>query len=229
MKIILSIIFLLTVTIVHGQFSIINDPDGFVFVRETAEKTNNIIDTIFVDQYFFCMEAEGNWRPIDYNKNGKDKFGYIYNSRTKSLEEFTSINTKVVKENSLILSSDSIQIHIETEAFDVNRNTLTYNTQNGYNNLTKINNKPYYGTDNEIPTRKYKFIKIKVGQKMLQIKGSEISDLFEPNLDSTFATYDSSTHRLYLFASNSDGAGGYEVLWVIENGKYIKRVIAYGF
>jgi len=229
MKTILSLIFLLTVTIAHGQFSIINDPDGFVFVRETAEKTNNIIDTIFGDQYFFCMEVEGNWRPIDYNKNGEDKFGYIYNSRAKSLEEFTSIKTKVLKENSLSLSLDSIQIHIETEAFDVKRNTLTYNTQNGYNNLTKINNKPYYGTDSEIPKRKYKFIQIKVGQKMVQINGSEISDLFEPNLESTFATYDALTHKLYLFASNSDGAGGYEVLWVTENGKYIKRVIAFGF
>ena len=229
MKTILSLIFLLTVTIVHGQFSIINDPDGYVYVRETPKKTNNIIDTIFSDQYFFCMEAEGNWRPIDYNKNGEDKTGYIYNSRTKSLEEFTSINTKVLKENSLNLSLDSIQIYIETEAFDVKHNTLTYNKQNGYNNLTKINNKPYYGTDGGIPQRQYKIIRIKFGQKTTQIKESEISDLFEPNLDSTFATYDALTHRLYLFASNSDGAGGYEVLWVFENGKYKKRVFAFGF
>jgi hypothetical protein len=228
MKTFFSLIFVLTVTIVHGQFAIINDTDGYVFVRETAETTDNIIDTIFDGQYFFCMELEGNWSPIDYNKNGEDRSGYIYSSRSKSLKEFTSINSRVLTENSLSLSLDSIQIDIETEVFDVKRNTLTYDTPNGYY-LTEINHKQYYGSDGEVPKRQYEFIKIKIGQKMVPINGSEISDLFEPNLESTFATYDSLTHRLYLFASNSDGSGSYEVLWVIENGKYIKRVIAYGF
>jgi hypothetical protein len=28
--------------------------------------------------------------------------------------------------------------------------------------------------------------------------------------------------------SNSDGAGGYDVIWVVKDGKYLKRYIGHG-
>ena len=31
---------------------------------------------------------------------------------------------------------------------------------------------------------------------------------------------------MYIYASNSDAAGGYDVLWIIVNGKYKRRYLS---
>ena len=45
----------------------------------------------------------------------------------------------------------------------------------------------------------------------------------------TAVSYDKTHKRWFIRATNSDGAGGYEVIWVFEQGGYKKRFVYYGF
>ena len=73
-----------------SQFGIINDLDGFVNVRSSAEKGNNISDKLENGFIVYYFEPKGNWVNIDYKKNGKELNGYIYKDRIKYITDFTN-------------------------------------------------------------------------------------------------------------------------------------------
>jgi len=50
-----------------------------------------------------------------------------------------------------------------------------------------------------------------------------------PGIGTAQINYDRKNDILYIRSSNSDGAGGYEVIWRVEKGAYTGRYIAYGF
>jgi hypothetical protein len=35
--------------------------------------------------------------------------------------------------------------------------------------------------------------------------------------------------RIYIYSTHSDGAGAYEVTWIIQDKKYLRRVVDYGW
>jgi hypothetical protein len=51
------------------------------------------------------------------------------------------------------------------------------------------------------------------------------NQLFNPNLKLTNMYHDKDTNSLYIIAKNSDGAGSYAVLWIIKDGKFLKRIV----
>ena len=57
--------------------------------------------------------------------------------------------------------------------------------------------------------------------KTIYLPKEALKNLFEPNSYSTSAHYDEANDILYIDSLNSDGAGSYEVLWIIEK-KYSK-------
>lgn len=68
-----------------------------------------------------------------------------------------------------------------------------------------------------------------IDYKTIELPKNSFDDLFEPSLYNTKINYDKKNNILYITSSNSDGAGGYEIVWVIEKGKYKERKIAFGF
>ena len=64
--------------------------DGFVNVRSSAEKGNNISDKLESGFIVYYFESEENWVNIDYKKNGKELNGYIYKDRIKYITDFTN-------------------------------------------------------------------------------------------------------------------------------------------
>ena len=80
-----------------------------------------------------------------------------------------------------------------------------------------------------IPTREYKSIEVNIGQRKMSLPKVAFENLYEPSLDHTQVNYDKTNDIVYIQSMNSDGAGGYEVIWKIEKGVYKDRFIAYGF
>ncbi len=96
--------------------------------------------------------------------------------------------------------------------------------QTGTNFLQTINGKHIFGTDGEIPKRQYSSIEVVDGHQHFSFTQRQLENLFEPNFELTKCYLDKATNTIYLTASNSDGAGAYEVLWVIANGECRTRV-----
>ena len=87
-----------------GQFGIIADKDGFVNVRESANIKSKIIDTLTNGQIVFCLEAEGEWRPTDYDFIRHEKSGYVHNSRIKFIEEFNNVPYSRITDTTVVFN-----------------------------------------------------------------------------------------------------------------------------
>ncbi len=154
----------------------------------------------------------------------------------KSKIKLMSIPVNGFNDTSVIFLKDSIKVVIKTTRFDKSKHKLQYIDKY----LVKIDNKPFWGTDGEIPAEAIKSVEITNGATRFMIPKSAINDLFNPNLcrrtknnnkpDCSTSVYISNDRkRLYITMLNSDGAGGYEITWIIQDKTYLMRVIDYGF
>ncbi|MDD2799580.1 MAG: SH3 domain-containing protein [Bacteroidales bacterium] len=213
-----------------GQFGIIADKDGFVNVRNSPGISNNIIDTLTNGQIVFCLEAEGEWRPIDYDLSRQNKSGYIHKSRVKFIEDFDKITYNNLTDSTITFKKDSIRLIVTKIKFTPKNNKLQYHkgdaSKNEMSFLEKINGKEIWGTDGNVPKKQYGQFTLTLGKDKIRL---QTDNLFEPNLDYTTVNIDTSNRTIYISAMNSDGAGGYAVLWIIENGKFKQRITTIPF
>jgi len=211
-----------------SQFGIINDLDGFVNVRSSAEKGNNISDKLENGFIVYYFEPEGNWVNIDYKKNGKDLNGYIYKDRIKYITDFTNIPLKSNLNGKVKLENGNVKIEISETKFIKEKHKLKF-YKNEKTQLDKIDNLQIFGTDGNIPKREYKSIQIEINNVKIELPNIALKNLYEPSLYNSKASYDEKNDILYILSSNSDGAGSYEIIWIIEKKKYKNRIEAYGF
>jgi hypothetical protein len=211
-----------------SQFGIINDLDGFVNVRSSAEKGNNISDKLENGFIVYCFEPEGNWINIDYKKSGKELNGYIYKDRIKYITDFQKIPLKSELDGKVKLENENVKIEICETKFIKEKHKLKF-LKNDKSILVKIDNSQFFGTDGNIPKREYKSIQIEINNIKIELPNEALKNLYEPSLYNSKANYDEKNDILYVFSSNSDGAGGYEIIWIIEKKKYKYRIEAYGF
>lgn len=212
----------------YGQFAVVPDKDGLVNVREKGAIESKIINSLNNGHLIYCFEKNGNWINIDYTIKSKELNGYIYKDRIKLISDYNAIPIVSQTNNSVKLLKDSIEIILTQGTFDKSKHKFKYSEENN-NQIELIDNKKYWGTDGEIPKTQYKKITIRLGHTAIILPGKALENLFEPNLQSIEANFDSDKKIIYIQSMNSDGAGAYEVIWKIEKGVYKERFIAYGF
>lgn len=219
-----------------GQFGIIQNKDGFVNVRKSPEISNNVIDTLHNGHIvFYYLDPAGDWFEIDYEKEDYSNIGYIHKSGFKFLTEFDSIPVKQRTSNKLIFQKDFFKITLTKVPFIAKNNKLQYfkgnDKEHNASYLEKINDKEIWGTDGGIPHTQYGQISVTWGKKSIILPKESIDDLFEPNFNYKYTAvfYDRKNNTMYISADNSDGAGGYSVIWIIENGRYKERHLSRGY
>ena len=228
MKRIIYIFLVFNFNFCFSQFGIINDLDGFVNVRSSAEKGNNVTDKLENGFIVYYFETEGNWINIDYKKNGKELNGYIYKDKIKFITDFQKIPLKSELDGKVMLENENLKIEISETKFIKEEHKLKF-LKNDKFILMEIDNLHFFGTDGNIPKREYKSIQIEINNIKIELPNEALKNLYEPSLHNTKANYDEKNDILYVFSSNSDGAGSYEIIWVIEKMKYKYRIEAYGF
>ncbi|MEN2489942.1 hypothetical protein AAYQ05_19220 [Flavobacterium sp. B11] len=210
-----------------AQFAVIKDNDGYVNIRTEASKGNNISDKLNNDFVVYCFEPVNNWINIDYSKNNKDLSGYLYKDRVKYLSDFEKIPLVKETKTKVVFQKGDIAISIESKNFESSTAKLTFSKDKSF--LEKINGKQFWGTDGGIPKTAFKSITITIESQTIELPKNAFEDLYEPSLFNTKTNYDKNSNTLYISSSNSDGAGSYELVWVIKKGQYKERKVAYGF
>lgn len=211
-----------------AQFGVINDSDGFVNVRSTPETTTNITDKLLNNFVVYAFEPKGNWINIDYKKNDKERNGFIYKNRIKYISDFTSVPLKSNQNGKVVLENEDVKVELVETDFIKENHKLTFYKNEGIQ-LTKIDGIQIFGTDGNLPKREYKSISILLDNNRIILPLTALQNVYEPTLFNSKAYYDKAKKTLYISSSNSDGAGGYEVIWILENNKYKGRMEAYGF
>ena len=219
--------FVVAQVIEGGAFAVINDKDGYVNVRKEKSVQSKVLKKLDNNTLIFVLEYDkayyGNWIYADNE-------GYIYNDRVKWIHNFPQIAKGIAKGNTIVFEGKEIQVVLSTEKFDKSKHSFKYHKE--YRDIIeKIDGKPFFGTDGNMPKEAYKSIEIKIRGKQVSIPQSAYSDLYEPNLytDLKFVYYDKDSDILYIVANNGDGAGAYMVCWQIEKGVYKGRKIGIPF
>ncbi|BDU26908.1 hypothetical protein [Flavobacterium sp. GSB-24] len=202
--------------------------DGFVNVRSSAEKGNNISDKLENGFIVYYFEPKGNWVNIDYKKDGKQLNGYIYKDRIKYINDFTNIPLNANPNVKAELENEKVKIEISETEFSREKHNLKF-LKNDKSILLKIDNLQIFGNDGGIPKKEYKSIKIEIDNVKIELPNIALKNLYEPSLYNSKANYDDLNDVLHITSSNSDGAGGYDIIWIIEKKKYKYRFEAYGF
>ena len=138
--------------------------------------------------------------------------------------------------NSITWESPNIKVIVTQKRFEPSKHKLQYYYDNKY--LVKIDNKPFYGDYGAVPTHEITSVVVVIDKDTIPIPATAYSDLYHPEFiyhdeagtirtrNGAFLSADKK--KLYIYMLNSETVGKYEVTWIIQDKKYVGRVIDSG-
>lgn len=139
--------------------------------------------------------------------------------------------------NSLSFAENNIQVTITTAPFFASKHKLAfYDLEKKY--LVKIDYRGYFGDYYKVPQTIIKNIIVLIDKDTVTIPATEYADLYNPVLTFTEGGNEKSNnhvyisangHRVYIYMLKQEAGGSYEVTWIIQDKKYLKRVVDFGF
>lgn len=161
-------------------------------------------------------------------------FGGIGESLTK--HRLDAIPVIGSRNDTIVFSNDTVTVQITTGTFDPTKHKVTW-YEDKY--AVKLDNHAFFGTENTPPKHTITSVVAIIYGDTIVIPQSAYNDLYEPKLyyrDSKDAakTYcnvyrSPDKRKYYIYMLNGDSTGRYEVTWVIQDKKYLRRVVDWGF
>jgi hypothetical protein len=92
--------------------------------------------------------------------------------------------------------------------------------------VEKIDGKRPLGTDGEMPLEQLTYMRMTIGADTAEIPAAAWGNLYDPTLQTCSVFVDTKTGFLYIdLLSNRSAAGGYEIVWIFKNGRYVRRYV----
>jgi hypothetical protein len=146
----------------------------------------------------------------------------------------TKIGVGKYETNYMSFEGGNVKVIITTARFDPAKHKLTKDEEH----VVKIDNKPYYGNYGQMPNNHIQSLTILIDKDTIPIPVTAYTDLCNVSFTyrdnsgterSNNGVYLSKDNRkVYVYLLNKDGKGGYEVTWVIQDKKFLRRVLDYG-
>jgi hypothetical protein len=228
MKKILFFVSLFMTCFAQAQFGIVQDKDGYVNVRDEQSTSSKIVGKLNSNTIIpiFNEENEGlknsNWLLVEYQAEAS---GYIYKDRIKKIEDFETIKPIKSSSNSIEFSISDYKIQLETQKFNPKNHIITKEGEL----IHSIDGKDFYGSDGVLPQIEFKSFKLFFKGQEIIIPKDDYTNLYNLTLSEMKLTYNKALNQYYLFGTFSDGAGVFDTIWVLENGKLIKHIAQINF
>ncbi len=137
--------------------------------------------------------------------------------------------------NFIAFAGDNIQVKVTSAPFDKSKHKLGFYEEKY---LVKIDNKPYFGDYGKVPKTTVASVLVVIDKDTVSIPQAAYSDLQNPifsfsdhgaqkSQDKVYLSNDG--HRVYVYLLKQEEGGSYEVTWVIQDKKYVRRVVDFGF
>ena len=144
------------------------------------------------------------------------------------------IGVSKYENNFMSFDGSNIKVTITTGRFDPAQHKITKDGDH----IVKIDNKPFYGNYGEMPNNHIQSLVILIDKDTVAIPPTAYADLCNVNFTyrdksgterSNNGVYLSKDNRkVYVYLLNKDATGGYEATWVIQDKKFLRRVLDYG-
>lgn len=136
----------------------------------------------------------------------------------------------------ITFSGANIEVTVTAGSFDASKHKLQYYNKE---HLVRIDGKPYYGRYGELPKITIANVTVIIDKDSVAIPPAAYADLYEPDFtyrdpSGTVKSYNKvlmspDKKTIYIYMLNRDNLGSYEVTWVIQDKKYVRRVVDFGF
>jgi hypothetical protein len=104
--------------------------------------------------------------------------------------------------------------------------------------LVKIDNKGYFGDYGKVPKTAIAEVTVVVNRDTIAIPAAAYADLYNPiftykeggvekSHNSVLVSADG--RKIYIYMLKRESGGSYEVTWVIQDKKYLRKVVDFGF
>lgn len=208
----------------QSEYAVINDPDGYLNVREKPGTQSAVIGQI-LEEEIFCVAEHGTangWFHVNFMQeitedmdksdiqnilDGKVlRAGYVYGNRVRRLP---------APEHGFMTNND-----LSSDHFLAKDSLLIFMNIGQYQPRDSVTAKAMWGTDLNVPNRKITqaYLKVHDVRYHLPSKG-----FFEPNFSSTELIYDPQLNDFIITMNNSDGAGYYFCVWQVKDNGEVKR------
>lgn len=135
--------------------------------------------------------------------------------------------------DSILFEGEGIKAKVKIAAFDPAKHKLSFDEKY----LVRIDRKPYYGDYGNTPKNGISEVSLIIDNDTVFIPPIAYSDLFnvhftysdqgvERTRDAVYKSRDG--HKIYVYIFSKDDKGSYEVTWIIQDNKYLRRVLDYG-
>jgi hypothetical protein len=223
MRTLLFLFITLTWTNVESQIlSVIDDPDGYTNIREGKGTNTKIIGRIYEDEVFHHEGyGDNQWYEIYYSNNGEYLQGFVHKSRIVEIRSLPRIGIKTAISNGRRISNDSIVFEITIKSFEKDKHD--YKLQDNKWVIEIDDNRPW-GVDGNYPKIEVHEISLSIKGKIVHIPAEAYKDAYEFDLTS-LNMFQNKNGTIFITSNHSDGAGYYELVWMIKNQKYKGRYI----
>ena len=212
------------------SYAVVHTENGFINIRAEKSSTSKIVGKVANCDIVGCdLNDKSSWVNIykTFSEKRNEPFveGYVERSKIIPLSEYKHLKSRS-NGHSFTATNDSLTIVIRSAAFAPQKHKLLYEKPSESNApiLLKIDHKNIWGTDGGVPKRMITSISFVNRGVKVSIPLIAYHDLYEPNFD-TAKVYLGCNKAIYVQMNNSDGAGGYSVIWIIKNNKYLKRYL----
>lgn len=140
----------------------------------------------------------------------------------------------------IVFGNDDIKVVIAARPFDPAKNKIQYFTgEDNKKYAVRINNKAFFGNYGMVPKTELKSIHIVFDEDTVALPKEAFSDIFNPAFyykengqsktrNGVYLSPEGKRIYVYLL-QNESGTGSFEATWIIDNRKYVKRVVDFGF
>ena len=134
--------------------------------------------------------------------------------------------------NFMKFEGNNVSVTVKATQFVPAKHKLAYYEETF---LVKIDGKPYFGNYGKVPKTVIESVTVLVGKDSVTIPPIAFFDLYNPSfiykdvsgtertLNSVYFSPDKRT--MYIYMLNKEEKGSYEVTWVIQDKKYLRRVV----
>ena len=135
----------------------------------------------------------------------------------------------------ITLEEEDLKVQVTAARFDPSKHKLNYIEKY----LIKIDGRGYYGGYGTVPKTSVSGVTLITGNDTIVLPPAAYADLHNPEftytdnkgqLSSYVSVYRSGDKRkLYIYLLKREPTGSYEVTWVIQDKKYLRRIVDFGF